>query len=343
MLIGGWRGWSMRGARQRLDAILHRRGSTGEQHRAACRAGSFRPSASCAIPGRREGHRQGRVSLSCRAGESMGLIGPRAPPANRRCCVCCLASGRTRGTVRLDGADIASWPRSRLGKYIGYLPQDVARRHGGREHRAPGEPDVAGDRCCPARQRARDDPAPAAGLHAQIGEGGAALPAASASAFDWPARSYGKLRIVVPDEPNANLDGEGEMHWLWFAGLREAGVTLIVVSHRPSLLAGSTWRDAPNDGNMRCSPRTEVVLSRLTCGTVPMPGDANAPSDAEGLIMMQQPQSPCSRLGDIDGDDARRAICVGLPSSSSVSSSAAAGLRWRRLPRRHRRARSRST
>ena len=82
----------------------------------------------------------------------------------------------------------------------------------------------------------------------------------------------GKPRIVVLDEPNANLDGEGEAALAKaMAALREAGVTLIVVSHRPSLLAGVDKLGVMREGSLELfGPRTEV-LSRLTRGAVPMP------------------------------------------------------------------------
>lgn len=276
MLIGSWRGLvDARGAWARLDAILHRR-----QHRERNTA-LPKPSGQLsaerlvfAIPGAEKAIVKG-VSFELQAGESMGLIGPSASGKSTLLRLLLGVWPPYAGTVRLDGADIASWPRSRLGRYIGYLPQDVELFSGTVAENIArlGEPEpqqvIAAAQRANAHEMILRLPQ---GYDTQIGEGGAALSGGQRQRIGLARALYGKPRLVVLDEPNANLDGEGEAALARaMATLREAGVTLIVVSHRPSLLAGVDKLMVLNDGNMEMfGPRSEV-LSRLTRGTVPPP------------------------------------------------------------------------
>lgn len=276
MLIGSWRGLvDARGAWARLDAILRRR-----QHRERNTA-LPKPSGQLsaerlvfAIPGAEKAIVKG-VSFELQAGESMGLIGPSASGKSTLLRLLLGVWPPYAGTVRLDGADIASWPRSRLGKYIGYLPQDVELFSGTVAENIArlGEPEpqqvIAAAQRANAHEMILRLPQ---GYDTQIGEGGAALSGGQRQRIGLARALYGKPRLVVLDEPNANLDGEGEAALARaMATLREAGVTLIVVSHRPSLLAGVDKLMVLNDGNMEMfGPRSEV-LSRLTRGTVPPP------------------------------------------------------------------------
>ena len=282
MLIGSWRGLvDARGAWARLDAILHRR-----QHRERNTA-LPKPSGQLsaerlvfAIPGAEKAIVKG-VSFELQAGESMGLIGPSASGKSTLLRLLLGVWPPYAGTVRLDGADIANWPRSRLGRYIGYLPQDVELFSGTVAENIArlGEPEpqqvIAAAQRANAHEMILRLPQ---GYDTQIGEGGAALSGGQRQRIGLARALYGKPRLVVLDEPNANLDGEGEAALARaMATLREAGVTLIVVSHRPSLLAGVDKLMVLNDGNMEMfGPRSEV-LSRLTRGTVPPPSAMPSP------------------------------------------------------------------
>lgn len=283
LLIGGWRGMvDARSAWLRLDALLRAR--KGRDHNTALPRPSGQLAAErlvFAAPGSEKAIIKG-VSFELNAGESMGLIGPSASGKSTLARLLLGVWQPLSGTVRLDGADIASWPRKRLGRHIGYLPQDVELFAGTVAENIArlGEPEsqaVIG-----AAQRANAHEMILRlpqGYDTQIGEGGAALSGGQRQRIGLARALYGKPRLVVLDEPNANLDGEGEAALTQaMAGLKQAGVTLIVISHRPSLLAGTDKLLVMREGALELfGPRTEV-LARLTRGAVPPLSSVQAPA-----------------------------------------------------------------
>ena len=276
MLIGGWRGLvDARGAWQRLDALLQTRRHREHNTALPKPVGALAAERLVfAAPGTEKAIIKG-VSFELPAGESLGLIGPSASGKSTLLRLLLGVWQPHSGRVRLDGGDIDSWPRSRLGKYIGYLPQDVELFSGTVSENIArlGDPDpqqvIAAAQRANAHEMILRLPQ---GYDTQIGEGGAALSGGQRQRIGLARALYGKPRVVVLDEPNANLDGEGEAALAKaMAGLREADVTLIVVSHRPSLLAGVDKLAVMRDGTLELfGPRSEV-LSHLTRGAVPMP------------------------------------------------------------------------
>lgn len=276
MLIGGWRSLvEAHGAWLRLDALLRTRKS--REHNTALPKPSGKLAAErllFAAAGSEKAIIKG-VSFDLEAGESLGLIGPSASGKSTLARLLLGVWQPLAGTVRLDGADIASWPRKRLGRHVGYLPQDVELFSGTVAENIArlGEPEPQAVISAAQRANAHEMilrlPQ---GYDTQIGEGGAALSGGQRQRIGLARALYGKPRLVVLDEPNANLDGEGEAALIQaMNGLKQAGVTLIAISHRPSLLAGMDKLLVLREGAVELfGPRTEV-LARLTRGAVPAP------------------------------------------------------------------------
>jgi PrtD family type I secretion system ABC transporter len=181
------------------------------------------------------------VSFALRAGESLGVVGPSACGKTTLLRLLLGIWKPQSGTVRLDGADIAHWDRDALGAHIGYLPQDVELFAGtvaqniARLGEVDDERVVAAAKLAHAHDMILRLPS---GYDTAIGDAGAMLSGGQRQRIALARALHGMPRLVVLDEPNANLDAEGEAALA--AALRELkqrGTTVVVVSHRPALMS----------------------------------------------------------------------------------------------------------
>lgn len=182
-----------------------------------------------------------RVSFSLKPGDSLGIIGPTASGKSTLARMLVGVWQPRMGTVRLDGAVIGDWPSDDRGKYIGYLPQDVELFAGTIAQniaRFTNSPDP--ESVISAAQQA--------GVHelilrlsdgyeTQIGDEGTVLSGGQRQRIGLARALYGNPAIVALDEPNANLDTEGDAALgQAILSLKERGCTVIVIAHRPSAL-----------------------------------------------------------------------------------------------------------
>ena len=180
------------------------------------------------------------VTFDVQPGESLGIIGPSASGKSTLLRLLIGAWPCSQGVVRLDGANIYDWPRAELSRYIGYLPQDVELFEGTvRENIARmGDGDPAD--VVRAAQRASAHEMILGlpkGYDTEVGGNGHRLSGGQSQRIGFARALFGDPRLVVLDEPNSNLDAPGEEALLQsLAALRQEGVTVIVVAHRPSML-----------------------------------------------------------------------------------------------------------
>jgi ABC-type protease/lipase transport system fused ATPase/permease subunit len=168
------------------------------------------------------------------------------------------------GVLRLDGADIAEWPRQDLGPHLGYLPQDIQLFAGSVAENIARLSAASSDAIIDAAKRAHAHDMILAlpdGYDTRIGETGIALSGGQRQRIALARALFGDPRFVVLDEPNAGLDAEGEQSLLHaMFDLKQAEVTLVVISHRPSLLAQVDKLLVLNAGRVDAfGPRSEVM------------------------------------------------------------------------------------
>jgi ATP-binding cassette subfamily C protein len=218
------------------------------------------------------------VSFKVQKGSALGIIGPSG--GGKSCLVRALVGvWPARGSISLDGAALGQWPASALGRHIGYLPQDVELFGGNiAENIARFDPHAKDSDILAA--------AKAAGIHdmvvrmprgyeTEIGEGGTALSAGQRQRIGLARALYGNPFLIVLDEPNSNLDPEGEEALTKaILGIRARGGIAIIVAHRPSALAGVDLILVINQGSAQAFGPKEEVLSSIIKRPAPPSGMA---------------------------------------------------------------------
>jgi ABC-type protease/lipase transport system fused ATPase/permease subunit len=211
------------------------------------------------------------LSVSVTPGESLAIIGP---SASGKTTLVRLLLGLWRpqtGVVRLDGADISRWDRDALGRHLGYLPQDVELFAGtvgeniARLAELSSAPDseriVRAAQLAHAHELILQLPD---GYDTQIGEAGAVLSGGQRQRIALARALFGDPRIVVLDEPDANLDTAGEAALLAaIAEMKLRGTTVIVVSHNPALMAAVDRILVLKNGALEMFGPAAAVLARM--------------------------------------------------------------------------------
>ena len=226
----------------------------------------------------------GRVLLSdvgfeLQAGDALGIVGPSG--GGKTTLVRALTGiwPVLRGSVRLDDAELTQWNEEVLGGYVGYLPQDVALLDATVEENISR---LADERDAPAVVKA----AKAAGVHemivrlpegyqTQLGPQGASLSAGQRQRIGLARALYGDPFLVLMDEPNSNLDGEGEAaltEAIW--NIRKRRGIAIVIAHRPSALVAVDLIGVVQNGKLTAFGPKQEVLRQLAKQEIVPPENA---------------------------------------------------------------------
>jgi len=182
------------------------------------------------------------IRLTLKAGNALGIVGPSASGKSSLVRAIVGVWPAVRGCVRLDGATIDQWTAAARGRHIGYLPQDVelfegtvAQNIARFEAGPPADAIIAAAQAAGVHDLIVNLPA---GYETELGEHGAALSAGQRQRIALARALYGEPFLVVLDEPNSNLDAEGEEALTKaIFGVRARGGIVVVVAHRPSALA----------------------------------------------------------------------------------------------------------
>lgn len=208
------------------------------------------------------------VTFRLPAGQSMAVIGPSAAGKSTLCKLLLGIWPANGGKVRIDGADIATWDMEKLGQYIGYLPQDVELFTGTIAENIARMGDVISENVIQA--------AKLAGVHelilklpkgydTPIDLQGGGLSGGQRQRIGLARALHGTPRIVVLDEPNSNLDEEGEASLLQaILNLKKTNCTVILVTHKPNFLSIIDNILLMRDGTIALSGTRDEVIKKLS-------------------------------------------------------------------------------
>ncbi len=180
------------------------------------------------------------INIDINAGEVVGIVGPSASGKSTLARALLGVWPLGNGKVRLDGADIHRWNNLELGPYIGYLPQDIELFEGSISENISRFGELNPDDVVEA--------AKIAGVHEMIlrlpqgydtivGPGGATLSGGQRQRVGLARALYRRPKIIVLDEPNSNLDEEGDKALLSaILTMKKNGSTVVLITHKLSVL-----------------------------------------------------------------------------------------------------------
>ena len=225
------------------------------------------------------------VSFAINAGDCLGVIGP---SGSGKSTLARLLVGVWRaavGKVRLDGADVYLWNKDELGPHMGYLPQDIELFAGTISENIARFGEVDSFQVVIA--------AKLAGVHdlilrlpegydTPIGDGGLGLSGGEKQRLGLARALYGDPSIIVLDEPNSNLDDIGEIALTQaIIRLRQLRKTVILISHRPSIIRETNKLLVLRDGMVSAFGPTDQVLKDLAQFKAQQESQAAARAKAE--------------------------------------------------------------
>ncbi len=241
MLVGTWKGFTLaRGQYDRLGELLNQIPKDADTMSLPAPTGKLSAEQVMVVPPGSKNIVVRGVNMELDAGEALGIVGPSASGKS------CLARALLgiwptySGKVRLDGADIFTWDRAELGPYVGYLPQDIELFDGSISENICRFGDVDPDKVVEA--------AKTAGVHGLIlhlpqgydtviGGSGGILSGGQRQRIGLARAIYGSPKYLVLDEPNSNLDDQGERELVQaIQRIKAEGATVIIITHRTMVL-----------------------------------------------------------------------------------------------------------
>lgn len=269
LIIGSWKGFSSaRTSYNRLDALLRDFPKDKEYMKLPSPQGQIMLEGVVVVPPNASQPSIKGITMAINKGDVVGIIGPSAAGKSSLVRAILGLWPLVNGKARLDGADISQWNRVDLGEHIGYLPQDIELFEGTISQNIARFNEVDPAKVVEAAQRA--------GVHemilrlpegydTKIGAGGVALSGGQRQRVGLARALYNNPVLVVLDEPNSNLDDQGELALIGaIKSLKEANSTVIIITHRPGILQVTNKLAVIKQGMLELYGATNEVLAKLS-------------------------------------------------------------------------------
>lgn len=268
-VIGVWKSWSStRSAYMRLDDLL----TTNPPRQAGMAlpkpVGAMTIESVTAAPPRSKVAVLKNLTFAIEPGDVLGIIGPSGSGKSTLARLLVGVWPAAAGKVRLDGADIYHWNKDELGPHMGYLPQDIELFAGTVSENIARFGEIDPEKVIIAAQHA--------GVHDMIlhlpqgydtvlGDSGAGLSGGQKQRLGLARALYGDPSFIVLDEPNSNLDDVGEAALVAAINeLRRAGKTIVLITHRTSIISITNKLLLLRDGVSQMFGPTDQVLAALS-------------------------------------------------------------------------------
>ena len=231
------------------------------------------------------------VNFSLNAGDMLGVIGPSGAGKSTLVKAMVGVLPTVAGTVRIDGAALADWPEDQLARALGYVPQEPTLYKGtikeniSRFDAEMGVPReqidaevVRAAQMCGAHEFILRLPQ---GYDTELGWGGAGLSGGQAQRITVARALYNSPRLLILDEPNSNLDAEGEAALsAALRRLKDDGVTIVIVAHNAGILNHVDKLLVIRDGRMELFGSRSAVVARISGKAPPPEAVESANADA---------------------------------------------------------------
>jgi ATP-binding cassette subfamily C exporter for protease/lipase len=267
-LIGVWKSLgSVRSAYDRMTLLLENNPTRPAGMPLPAPQGALAvENVSAAPPGARNAIIRG-LTFAIAPGDVLGVIGPSGSGKSTLARLLVGVWPAAVGKVRLDGADMYAWNKGELGPHIGYLPQDIELFAGTVSENIARFGEIDAEKVVQAAKRA--------GVHdmilhmpdgydTRLGDGGAGLSGGQRQRLGLARAMYGDPALIVLDEPNSNLDDVGEQALVnAVQDLRQRGKTIILITHRTSIIGATNKLLLLRDGMAQMFGPTGDVLAAL--------------------------------------------------------------------------------
>ncbi|ATB70955.1 Type I secretion system ATP-binding protein PrsD [Sulfurospirillum diekertiae] len=268
LMISTWKGFSnARTSYERLDGLLEEFAKKEKPMELPAPRGEILLESVMVVPPNAKQPSLKGISFQVDSGDIVGIIGPSAAGKSSLARAILGLWPLASGKVRLDKSDISQWDKELLGQYIGYLPQDIELFEGTISENICRFSEVNAQKVVEAAQ--------IAGVHEMIlrlpdgydtliGAGGATLSGGQRQRVGFARALYNNPVLVVLDEPNSNLDDVGEAALVEAIKiLKSRGTTVILITHRPSILQVTNKLAFIQQGVLQLFGNTNEVLQKL--------------------------------------------------------------------------------
>jgi len=288
LLINTWKGFSSaRASYARLEALLADFPKDKEYMELPDPKGEIILEGVVVIPpGSKQPSIKG-ISMKIDKGDVVGIIGPSAAGKSSLARAILGLWPLVQGKVRLDKADIHQWDKEHLGKHIGYLPQDIELFEGSISQNIARFAEVDSKKVVEAAQIAGVHEMIlrlADGYDTMIGVGGATLSGGQRQRIGFARAIYDNPVLVLLDEPNSNLDDQGEKALVQAIQiLKTKGTTVILITHRPNILQATNKLAVIKQGQLEAYGNTNEILQKMAAAA-----KAQAPKPVQPQVQKTQ-------------------------------------------------------